>query len=130
MNTVLPDIVSEYPPAEQEIRAKLSRRLGALHARQRLGIERDHESIFGHGINFFHIENWYSVQSVIRNALKVTGLYWRGHRNTERIEVRHTEPVFGSLPSSFDNFTILHISDPHADMNVGMMERLIEILPG
>ena len=130
MNTVLTDIVAEYPPAEQEIRAKLSRRLGALHARQRLGIERDHESIFGHGINFFHIENWYSVQSVIRNALKVTGLYWRGHRNTERIEVRHTEWVFGSLPSAFDNFTILHISDPHADMNEGTMERLIEILPG
>jgi hypothetical protein len=46
---------------------KLERRLGRLHAKLRLGIEMDHEAqIFGQGINFFHIENWYSVHSVIR----------------------------------------------------------------
>jgi hypothetical protein len=34
--------------------SKLEQRLGRLHARQRLGIERDHEiQIFGQGINFF-----------------------------------------------------------------------------
>jgi uncharacterized protein len=33
---------------------KLERRLGRLHARQRLGIETDHEAqIFGQGINFW-----------------------------------------------------------------------------
>ncbi len=129
MNPVLTAIASEYPPAEQEIRAQLERRLGTLHARQRLGIEQDHESIFGHGINFFHIENWYSVQSIIRNTLKVTGLYGRGHRNSEEVELRHNRPVFANLPSSFDEFVILHISDLHADMNEGVMRRLIEILP-
>jgi hypothetical protein len=40
-----------------------------------LGIETDHEvQIFGQGINFFHIENWYSVHSVIRTTLKLMGL--------------------------------------------------------
>ena len=44
---------------------KLERRLGRLHTKLRLGIEMDHEAqIFGQGINFFHIENWYSVHSV------------------------------------------------------------------
>jgi hypothetical protein len=39
------------------IAKKLEQRLGRLHARQRLGIEKDHEAqIFGQGINFFHIE--------------------------------------------------------------------------
>ena len=39
---------------------KLEQRLGRLHAKQRLGIEKDHEvQIFGQGINFFHIENLY-----------------------------------------------------------------------
>jgi hypothetical protein len=34
--------------------------LGRVHARQRLGIETDHEArVFGGGLNFFHIENWY-----------------------------------------------------------------------
>jgi hypothetical protein len=60
----------------------LEKRLGPLHAKQRLGIERDHEAqIFGHGINFFHIENWYSIHSVIRNTLRLLGLYRRGQKN-------------------------------------------------
>jgi predicted MPP superfamily phosphohydrolase len=33
------------------------------------------------------------------------------------------------LPSSFDGYTILQISDLHVDMNGGAMERLIELLP-
>jgi hypothetical protein len=44
---------------DDAIASKLEQRLGRLHARQRLGIEKDHEAqIFGQGINFFHIENW------------------------------------------------------------------------
>jgi len=40
------------------IASKLERRLGRLHARQRLGIEKEHEAqIFGQGTNLFHIEN-------------------------------------------------------------------------
>ncbi|HVB58746.1 MAG TPA: metallophosphoesterase [Candidatus Acidoferrales bacterium] len=114
---------------EQEVVAKLEDRLGRLHARQRLGIEQDHEQIFGHGINFFHIENWYSVQSVIRNTLRVTGLYGRGRKNAQGVQIRHNYIELEGLPEPFDGFTILHISDPHVDMNEGAMRRLIEIIP-
>lgn len=114
---------------DEEILLKLEQRLGRLHARQRLGIEMDHElQIFGGGINFFHIENWYSVHSVIRNALKLAGLYGRGCRNAESILVRHNEVGFKGLPPSFDGFTILHISDMHVDMNEGAMRRLVELV--
>ena len=59
---------------QRDLSAKLEQRLGRVHARQRLGIEKDYEQrVFGHGINFFHIENWYSIHSVIRNSLKVAG---------------------------------------------------------
>lgn len=75
---------------DEEILRKLEERLGPFHARQRLGIEMDHEAqIFGQGLLSFHIRNWYPVHSVIRNALKLTGLYWRGHRNTGSILVKH-----------------------------------------
>ena len=44
---------------DQDIATRLEQRLGRVHARQRLGLERDHEAqIFGQGINFFHPENW------------------------------------------------------------------------
>ncbi len=56
---------------EQAVLGELERRLGRVYVRQRLGIERDHEAqLFGQGLNFFHIENWYSVHSLIRNSLR------------------------------------------------------------
>ena len=114
-----------------EVREKLERRLGRVHARQRLGIETDHDArVFGGGLNFFHIENWYSAHSVIRNALKLSGLYWRGRRNAERIELRHNAVRLPTVPRAFDGFTILHISDMHVDMNPGAMRGLGELLAG
>jgi predicted MPP superfamily phosphohydrolase len=116
---------------DEPVFGKLKQRLGQLHARQRLGIERDHEAqIFGQGINFFHIENWYSIHSVIRTTLKLTGLYWRGVRNAQRIRINHNYLAFEALPSRFDGFTVLHISDLHVDMNESAMRRLTELLPG
>jgi predicted MPP superfamily phosphohydrolase len=114
---------------EQEIVARLEERLGRVHARQRLGIESDHEAqIFGQGINFFHPENWYSVHAGIRAFLKLTGLYWRGLRNTERIGIRHNYVEREDVPSKFDGFTILQLTDLHGDMNPGAMRRLVELL--
>jgi predicted MPP superfamily phosphohydrolase len=110
---------------------KLERRLGRLHAKQRLGIEKDHEAqIFGQGINFFHIENWYSIHSLIRTAFKLSGIYWRGRRNAERVQVRHNYICCQRLPRAFDGFTLLHISDLHVDISERAMKRLEELAPG
>lgn len=113
---------------EKELQ-RLEQRLGRLHARQRLGIETDHEAqIFGQGLNFFHIENWYSVHSVIRNVLRLTGLYWRGRSNAERLVLRHNHVTSANLPASFDGLTLLQISDTHVDMNERAMQRLTKMV--
>ncbi len=119
------------PSMEQEVLAALERRLGRVYARQRLGIENDHEAqLFGQGLNFFHIENWYSVHSVIRNSLRLVGLYGRGRKNAADVEVRHNTVKLKNLPPRFDGFCILHISDLHADMSEDAMRRVIALLPG
>jgi hypothetical protein len=65
--------------SDDDMLATLEKRLGRLHARQRLGIEKDHEAqIFGQGLNFFHLENATLSHSLIRGVLMLTGLYWRG----------------------------------------------------
>ena len=116
---------------KNELFAILEQRLGRLHARQRLGIESDHEAqIFGQGLNFFHIENWYSIHSVIRAILKLSGLYWRGRKNAERILLKTNDVRRERLPSLFDGFTILHISDTHVDMNPRAMVRLEKLAAG
>jgi hypothetical protein len=55
-----------------DIQEKLERRLGRLHARQRLGIEMDHEAqVFGQGLNFFHIENLLFSHMLLEGVLRL-----------------------------------------------------------
>jgi predicted MPP superfamily phosphohydrolase len=107
----------------------LDDRLGPKHARQRLKFEADHEAqVFGQGLTFFNLENWYSAPSIIRTALRVTGLYGRARRNANRIVIHQNDVAFPNLPSSFEKFTILHISDLHVDLSEGAINRLVEIV--
>lgn len=96
-----------------------------------MGIEDAHEAqIFGQGLNFFHIENWYSSHSVIRTALRLVGLYKRGRRNAAQVQLRTNRIVSARLPASFDGFRILHLSDLHADMSRPAMARVAELVTG
>jgi uncharacterized protein len=114
---------------DKDLLHKLEERLGPIHARQRLGIETDHEAqVFGQGLILFNLENARLAPAVIRNALKLTGLYWRARRNAERITVKRNELKFAGLPSRFDGYTILHISDMHVDMSEAAMQHLIELV--
>src|ERR1700676_4700232 len=101
-----------------ELLRKLEERLGPLHARQRLGIEKDHEAqVLGQGLTFFHLENWYPLRFIVRTHLKLSCLYWRARRNAKSIVVRRAPLSFAELPTAFHGLTILHISDLHADTN-------------
>jgi len=112
-----------------DVPEELTRRLGRLHARQRLGIERAYEArVFRKGINFFHIENWYSIHSVIRAALRLAGLYGRGRRNAARVELCRNTVVLPELPPAFDGFTLLHLTDLHVEMNSAALQRVVELL--
>lgn len=116
---------------DEKILHELERRLGPLHARQRLGIEADHEAqVFGQGLLFFNLENTLFGPAVIEAVLKLSGLYWRARKNTERVTVRRNEMKFAALPEAFDGYTILHISDMHVDMNESAMRHVSELVEG
>jgi predicted MPP superfamily phosphohydrolase len=113
----------------EDMLAELEQRVGRLHVRQRLGIEIDHEAqVFGQGLTFFHPENSTATQRVIRIALQLSGLYWRARRNTARVVIRHTDIVSRHLPTRFDGFTILHLSDLHVELNEAAMLRVSELV--
>ena len=116
--------------SNEQVLEKLEQRLGRVHAQQRLGIERDHEAVFGHGLNFFHPENWYSTHALFKAALKLTGLYALGHKNAQKIRILTNPVSLQHLPPAFHGFSILHISDLHADLNPDAMRRLAHIVPG
>jgi len=60
--------------------------------------------------------------------LKISGLYRRARQNADKVFIRRNDLEFQKLPSSFDQFTILHISDLHVDLSKGAMGHLIEII--
>ncbi len=116
---------------ESDERQRLEKRLGRLHAKQRLGVETDHEAqVFGQGLNFFHIENSQLSALIIEYGLKATGLFWRGCKNAARVRVQHNRVAAKELPQAFDGFTILHLSDLHCDMSERAMRRVGELLGG
>jgi uncharacterized protein len=116
---------------DKDILRELEKRLGPLHAKQRLGIETDHEAqVFGQGLTFFHLENVSLAPTIIITALKLAGLYGRARRNAEQVVVKRNELRFASLPELFNGYTILHISDMHVDMSEAAMRRLIGLLDG
>jgi predicted MPP superfamily phosphohydrolase len=112
-----------------EVRTALEQRLGRVHAGQRLGIEREHEAqIFGQGLNFFHIENFTPSHVLIRAILMMTGMYWRGLRNAKQVRVTHNIIKSPRLPTAFQGYTLLQISDLHVDMNLEVMERIESLI--
>ncbi|OZG72132.1 metallophosphoesterase [Hahella sp. CCB-MM4] len=125
MNSV--NLIAEYLDAESRLLARLERRLGVVHARQRLGIENDHaQRVFGGGgLNFFHPENWYSIQTLMRCALKMTRLYEKGRRNACNIELRRNRVQHVLIPEVFNGYRILHLSDLHLDMDEDITRSII-----
>ena len=107
----------------------LINRIGAEHVERRLEIETQHEAqLFGQGLLLFNMENWRLAPWLVETALKLSGLYARARRNADHVVVRRNKLVFAELPPAFDGFTILHLTDLHADISVGAMRHLIGIV--
>jgi uncharacterized protein len=107
----------------------LIKRIGSEHVERRLKIEAEHEAqLFGQGLIFFNLENWYAAPLIVRSALKLAGLYNRARRNADKIVVRHSMVSCERLPPAFDNYTILHISDLHVDLSEGAMQHLVSLV--
>jgi len=101
-----------------EVEHALELRLGRFQARQRRGIEIDHEAQkFGQGLTFFHLENLPVIDAFIGAVVRLSGAWGRGRANAARVRLCHNEVVSDRLPAAFDGFTILHLTDLHADMS-------------
>jgi predicted MPP superfamily phosphohydrolase len=108
---------------------ELIKRIGTAHVDRRLKIEAEHEAqLFGQGLIFFNLENWYPAPWIVRGALKLTGLYSRARRNADQVVVERTTLEFAKLPEAFDNFTMLHISDLHVEISGGAMRQIVSIV--
>ncbi|MBQ0747080.1 MAG: metallophosphoesterase [Marinobacter sp.] len=106
---------------------RLSLRLGPVHARQRLCIEREAEArVFGRYRSSFHLENLTSAPGFIRFCLRVSGLLGRGQANSRRLDTVHNRFLLPGLPGCFEGFRILHLTDLHVDMDEANLQAVIQ----
>lgn len=67
---------------------------------------------------------YYVLDLAVPLALRMTGTMWWGQRNARAIRVTRNEVSLANLPVTFDGFTILQLTDLHADISEGVMAAL------
>ncbi len=67
---------------------------------------------------------------LIRAGLTLGGLRARGRRNVLDIQLHHNDIWLDRLPTAFEGFTLLHLSDPHLDMDAEFLRHLIARVQG
>ena len=88
--------------SSEEVLLRLENRLGRVHARLRLGLEREHEAqAFGQGLTFLHLENMPVMQALIEIILRGTGTYWRGSSNAARSCLEQKRRLFADPSGKF-----------------------------
>jgi uncharacterized protein len=68
--------------------------------------------------------------ALLRVALRLTGLRQRGERNALTPVIREIRLTYANLPESFCGFTLLHLTDLHADGVIGLADAISERLRG
>jgi uncharacterized protein len=63
---------------------------------------------------------------LIETVLRITGLRARGEHNARNAVIKTIRFTFDTLPAAFCGFTILHLSDLHADGLVGLADSICE----
>jgi predicted MPP superfamily phosphohydrolase len=106
--------------------ARLQARFGASTLQRRLRLEDG-----THGVAERRwsrgslIDGIVAAPGFIRAALRLAGLHARGQRNALDIRCREHEVRLARLPSAFDGYTLLQLSDLHLGASTIFVDRLI-----
>jgi uncharacterized protein len=108
-----------------EIFERMMEQIGREHLGRRLRLQVDHSAkFFGAGLGTFHWENSQILPYVLGASLKALGVLDQGRRSTMAYEVNEISVVIPNLPSAFDGFRMLQLSDIHIDGIPDRGERL------
>ena len=82
-------------------------------------------TVFEHGL----IRPLFQVAfSVLEIGLKISGLHARGMRNAADTQLNRFDVSLDGLPPAFDGYTVLHMSDLHADGPVDLEASIARVL--
>ncbi len=112
--------------------AQLADRMGRLRLQGRLEAQVGHASKIygGQGLSRFHPENSQMFNNLVSAVLSGAGLMERARRNAMDYRIVRLQASFPDLPASFDGFTLLHLTDIHADAIPDGGGHLADVLAG
>lgn len=114
-------------PGDEEVLAHLGPRLGPAAVRSRLDAERgEGRPVAGRSSPFAYIEKWILGPSLLRGALKLSGLYARGRANALDIGVVQNRFESGRLPVGLHGVRVLQLSDLHIDASKEFEDSLVQ----
>ena len=106
---------------EQEAFAKLVDRIGPHHAGKRMEMQAHYSAFLLKGHHFHvHLEEFAPISWALKTLLKLTGVWPIAVRNALSYTIVEHEVPIPHLPSAFENFRILHLSDLHIE---GMVDK-------
>lgn len=82
-------------------------------------------SPFARLLNF---ENVIYYRWLVEGTIRLLGLYQRGKKNALNIQLKSIQLELDNLPSAFNSYRILFISDLHIDGLPGLCQRLIDLV--
>ena len=104
-------------------------RFGASLLRQRLHRQANLRARLIHqGEGPLAVERVIPVDHLITRLLRLTGFAARGRANCLRIETVTRDQPLANLPTAFDGFRLLHLSDLHLDCVQGFTDRLVDLI--
>ena len=105
-------------------------RLGEAEFAARMAAEQGMRECRGamQGKGLFRLENKIDLYGLIKFCLKLSGFWNRAVRNYFDIQVVNNEVRLKNLPPEFDGYTILQLSDLHADLHPDFPARVKEII--
>ena len=105
----------------------LGPRLGTAAVQRRLRSEgSEGKPIAGRSSPFSYFEEWVLGPLLLRNALRVSGLYARGLANALDIRIGHNEFESKRLPLAMNDLKVLQLSDLHIDVSQEFEDALLQ----
>jgi uncharacterized protein len=108
----------------------LASRLGTELAARRVKLEQAAEAAAARHANGSEFSFWRTLDDVLPHILRLTGFARRGRANAARLRVIRNEVAIPSLPEAFRGYTLLHLTDLHADVSENAMRKLPAAVAG
>lgn len=111
--------------------ASLANRLGRERLQRRLNAQASHWANISHqGSGIFKLEKRFPLDPLVAQCLRLTGLAKRAHRNYLNPRLVEQSWHLPRLPTVFDGFRLLQLTDLHLDLDEAFTDALIRRLAG